>query len=361
MSRTRRAWHRMATRAAGRSLQAAKRSLRAAGAAAAVARGPLQRFLRRHRRVRVALEVATRTVAEVFKDRLLRLAAEVAFWSLLSLPPLLLGLLGAVGYLAGLAGPHTVDQIRHSVLNAAGAVTTPSTVRNVIAPLVDQVLGSGHPDVVSTGFFISFWSGSAAMNGYVGAVTVAYDMDGLRPGWRTRVLAVGLYTGALLVGAVLLPALALGPGVIVSLVPGVATPAVSAFVHVVYWPVVGAVSLALLASLYKLAVPIRFAPWVRGLPGAAVAVAVWLAGSFGLRAYLTSGLHHTASYGTLAAPVAALLFFYVTALAVLVGAELNSEIDSRWPHPRTVRARELARHLGRRSPPPDGVAPGAPG
>lgn len=293
------------------------------------------------RAARWLLVVTRRTIAEVFADHLLRLAAEVAFWALLSLPPLLLGLLGLVGYVGPLLGHGTVVHIHHGVLHAAGTVLTPSSTRHVVRPLVDRVLGAGHPDLASAGFAISFWSGSAAMNAYVDAITAAYDMSGLRPPWRTRLLALGLYLLAFAVGVVLLPALALGPRLLAGLAPNAITPEMAAAVHSGYWPVVAAVALALLTTLYWLAVPVRH-PWHRQMPGALVAMAVWLAGSFGIRAYLTSGLRHHATYGPLAAPIAALLFFYVTALAVLVGAELNSEIDGMRPHPATTEGRRRA-------------------
>ncbi|MGH9064396.1 MAG: YihY/virulence factor BrkB family protein, partial [Acidimicrobiales bacterium] len=328
-------WTALARRALGPGTALARRVLRPGTALA-------RRALARHPRLAFCLTVGRRTVSEVGEDRILRLAAETAFWALLSLAPLVLALLGLAGYVGEGLGQGAVGRIHDDVLRVAGRVLTPQAVHTVVAPLVDRVLGQSHPDVASAGFVISLWSGSAAMNAYVGAITVAYDMDGLRPAWRTRAIALGLYVGIVVVGAVLLPLLVLGPGTITRLAPGAVTPEVSTFVHVAYWPVVGLGSLAVLATLYWLAVPVR-APWLRGLPGAVLAMAVWLAGSFGIRFYLTSGLRRTSTYGPLGAPIAALLFFYVTALAVLVGAELNSELDEMAPHPATLEGRRRAR------------------
>ncbi|HZD66728.1 MAG TPA: YihY/virulence factor BrkB family protein [Acidimicrobiales bacterium] len=317
--------------------------------------GPLagrgRRLLRRHRWLAWVATVARRTVGEIFADRLLRLAAEAAFWSLLSLPPLLLGLLGLVGYVGTWFGHGAVARIDHDILAAAHTVLTPRAVQDTIRPLVDRILGQGHANIASVGFVISFWSGSAAMNAYVDAITVAYDMDGLRPGWRTRVLALALYVLALLGATILLPVLALGPNLLTVLAPQAVTPAVSALVHNLYWPAVGAGSLVLLATLYWLAVPVR-SPWVRGLPGAVLTMVVWLAGAFGIRAYLTSGLRHTSTYGPLAAPLAVLLVFYVTALAVLLGAELNAVLDRARPHPSTTEGRQRAVEVAQAAPPP---------
>jgi membrane protein len=289
-----------------------------------------------------ASRVVARTWHKLFEDRILGMAAEAGFWAIVSLPSLLLTLLGAVGYLRGVLGDGDVNRIRDAVLRAAHDVLTPSTVNTDVAPLVNQVLARGHLDVISVGFVISFWSGSTAMSDYVNTITVAYGMRGLRSAWRSRLVATGLYVCFLVVGVVLLPALALGPGFLSSLAPDQIAHEVSTVVHVLYWPVVGLLSILLLTTLYKMSLPVAVR-WRRGLPGAVLAMGLWLAFSFGVRAYLTSSFRSRSAYGSLGAPIAALLFFYVTALAVLVGAELNSAIDYLSPVPTTTAGRERAR------------------
>jgi membrane protein len=191
---------------------------------------------------------------------------------------------------------------------------------------VNEVLARGHLEVVSITFFISLWSGSSAMSAYVNTITVAYDMRDARSAWRSRLVAVGLYLCFIAVGVALLPGLTLGPDFLIGAAPSPLSGTVSTIMHVLYWPVVAALSVALLTTLYRLALPVRVR-WKKGLPGAVLAMAVWLIGSVGLRAYLSNSFRTKSVYGTLGAPIAALLFFYVTALAVLLGAELNSAID----------------------------------
>ncbi|MDQ6783274.1 MAG: YihY/virulence factor BrkB family protein, partial [Actinomycetota bacterium] len=137
---------------------------------------------------------------------------------------------------------------------------------------------------------------------------------------------------------VLLPALALGPDVIISLLPSSLAGDGATAIHVLYWPVVGLGSVAVLNTMYMLCLPVRVR-WRRGIPGAVVAMTAWLMGSFVVRAYLESSFQKKSVYGSLSAPIAALLFFYVTALAVLIGAELNSAIDAVWPVPSTASGR----------------------
>jgi membrane protein len=289
----------------------------------------------------VALVVA-RMWHKLFEDRILGMAAEAGFWAIVSLPSLLLTLLGALGYLSGLLGDGDVDRIHAAVLRGARDVLTPGTVNTDVAPLVNQVLTQGHLEVISLGFVISFWSGSTAMSDYVNTITVAYGMRGLRSAWRSRLVATGLYVCFLAVGLVLLPALAIGPDVLSSLAPDQIADQVSTVVHLLYWPVVGLLSITLLTTLYRLSLPVAVR-WRRGLPGAALAMSLWLLFSFTLRAYLTSSFRSRSAYGSLSAPIAALLFFYVTALAVLIGAELNSAIDYFSPVPATTAGRERAR------------------
>jgi membrane protein len=137
---------------------------------------------------------------------------------------------------------------------------------------------------------------------------------------------------------VLLPLLVLGPSKLEEVFPDRLRATVHGVVSVGYWPVLVLLSLALLATLYHQALPVR-TQWRRALPGAALAVLVWVVGSTLLRAWLDFAFRKTATYGPLSAPVAVLLFLYLTALAILFGAELNAEIDRLWPRPETAEAR----------------------
>lgn len=291
------------------------------------------------RPARPVRRVLARTWHKTFDDRILGLAAEAGFWALVSLPSMLLAIFGAIGYLRGMIGAEAVNHIRDDVLRAARDVLTPGTVSSDVAPILDQVLARGHLEVMSIGFVISLWSGSTAMSDYLNTITVAYGMRGLRGAVRSRLVALWLYLCALVFGIVLLPALALGPDVITALFPGNVHDEVSVTVHVVYWPVVAVGTVALLALLYKACLPVRVS-WRRGLPGATVAMVLWVVFSFVVRAWLTSSFRQHSAYGSLSAPIAGLLFFYFTALAVLLGAELNSAIDEVRPVRSTTDGRQ---------------------
>ena len=138
-----------------------------------------------------------------------------------------------------------------------------------------------------------------------------------------------LYLSFVFLTIVLLPLLVLGPGDFVSLFPHGSRHAVRDVTDIAYWPVVLLLSLALLATLYHRAVPVKI-KWRRALPGAVAAVVIWLVGSILLREWLTWAFRSTATYGPLSAPVAVLRFLYLTARAILYGAELNAEVDRAW-------------------------------
>lgn len=277
-------------------------------------------------RTRQGWRLTRRTVAQAWSDRVLGLSAEAGFWALLSLTPLLLVLVAGIGYLTPLFGTHVVTDVETRILTAAEQILAPSAVQQVVKPVLADVLRHGNGGIVSAGFVLSLWTGSAAMSTYVNAITIAYQMRDIRSALRARVLAFGLYLGALATGIITLPVLVAVPGWIIAATPTTARPTLTPLVRYGYWPFLIVACTALLVTLYHLATPVR-GPWRRDLPGAIVAMLLWLGGSLTLRWSLSAAITHNAAYGVLAAPAATLLFLYTTALAVLLGAELNAQLS----------------------------------
>ncbi|MGI5230829.1 YihY/virulence factor BrkB family protein [Actinoallomurus sp. CA-142502] len=285
-------------------------------------------------RIRSAVwRVVRGTSVSAFRYRVTGLAAEAAFFTLLSLPPLVLGLIGTLGHFRSMLGDDTVSDIRTWVIEKAQTVLTEQSVDTVVRPLLDDVLRGGRVEIVSLSFLVSLWAGSRALNVYVDTITIAYGLSGVRGVIRTRLRAFFLYIAGLGVGLVVIPLLVAGPTLVLRWLPEGAR-----VLHVLYWPVLIVVSIVFLASLYYLSVPVRTA-WWRGLPGGAVALAIWALGSLILRLYLDGSASGVSVYGSLGAAIAVLAWLYVTALAVLIGAALNAEIDKLWPGEYTARAR----------------------
>jgi membrane protein len=287
---------------------------------------------RRHRaavRTRHALArfwpVTKAVASQAWGDRIFGLAAEAGFWALLSLTPLLLVLVGAVGYLTPLFGSHIVVEVEQKILRAAGHFLAPQAVDNVLKPVLTDVVQHGRGGIISISFLLALWTGSTAMNTYVNTISISYGMRHVRSAVRARVVAFVLYLGALVAGAVALPLLITAPEWVVHLVPHPIWAVAKPFVDVAYWPIIVVACTGLLATLYHVATPVR-GKWRRDLPGAIAGMVIWLASVFGLRAYLAYAIGHSPTYGALSSPVAALLFLYFTALAVLLGAEINAQI-----------------------------------
>ncbi|MEU1372585.1 YihY/virulence factor BrkB family protein [Streptomyces triculaminicus] len=273
------------------------------------------------------------TVNSCMEYRVTGLAAEAAFFTLLSLPPLLLGLLGLLRYLDDWTGTDTIGAIQENILAASSTVLSDKGTKDIAEPLVQDVIKIGRPDVISIGFAIALWSGSRAVNVFVDTITIMYGLEGKRGIVRTRLLAFLLYIVALVVGAVALPLMVAGPEAVVDIVPWSADA-----VRFLYWPVVIVLSIAFLTTLYHVSVPVR-SPWAEDIPGALVALAMWVLGSLLLRIYLTHTVEGVTIYGSLAAPVAVLLWIGVSAFAVLVGAAVNAALDRVWPSVTTAAAR----------------------
>jgi membrane protein len=281
------------------------------------------------------------TVGTCFRNRVTGLAAEAAFFALLSLPPLLFGLAGSIGYVFDSISPAQVEQVRRSILEISSRALTPQTVDAIVRPTLNDVFGGGRFDVVSVGFILALWSGSRALNVFVDTITIMYGLGGHRGIVRTRVLSFSLYVMGLLTGVVTLPLVVAGPRLVDRVLPDRLD-----FLNQLYWPIVVVLSIFFLATLYHVSVPVRTS-WRYNLPGAALTMVIWIFGSYLLRWVLTgTAKGSTSIYGPLAAPIVVMLWLYLLSIAVLIGAAVNAAFDRIWPEKETARARmEIVRRL----------------
>jgi membrane protein len=289
----------------------------------------------------VAWRVITATVGACLRHRVTGLAAEAAFFAILSLPPLVFGLAASISYIVIRVDPTQIESLQTAVIDLSGKVMTPEGVSKIVEPTLRQVLvEQSRFDVISIGFVLSLWSGSRALNVFVDTITIMYGLGGRRGIVRTRMLSFSLYVIGLVVGVIVLPLVLAGPRLVDRFLPQRLD-----FLNNLYWPIVIVLSIAFLTTLFHLSVPVR-SSWRYDVPGAALAFAMWVLGSYLLRLILQTAT--TSIYGPLAAPIAVLLWLYLTALAVLVGAALNAAFDRVWPEPSTAGARlELLRRLRR--------------
>jgi membrane protein len=285
-----------------------------------------------------------RTLAKAWHGNIFSEAAEAAFWQTLSLPPLLLGLLGSLGFVGSWFGPNTVEIVQQKIIGFCRTIFSTNVVETIIAPTVSDILTKAQGEVASVGFLISLWAGSSAMASFVDAINVAYGQQGVRNEVWQRFFALLLYLVGLILAVIGLPVLALGPDLLPKVFPPSWRNNISDVIGTFYYPVVGILLVLALTTLYKVALP-RKLPWLRGVPGAVLAMVFFLLASVGLRIYLI-GIGRTGyTYGALAAPIAFLLFTFFIGLAIVIGAHFNSAIQEMWPARMTPRQRRRWRRL----------------
>ena len=296
------------------------------------ANGPVRRRWRK---------VIARTLSKAWGDSLFGLSSQAAFWSAMSTAPLLLALLGLVGYVAHYFGPSTMTDIHTQIAMFLHTIFNPEVADDLVGNTVDTILNNGQSDVVSVGLIISLWAGSSAMSAFVEAITIAYCQHEFRNPLVERLFALGLYIGALAAGILVVPLLAIGPDELPRMFPADWRPTVTSIVGYLYYPGLAIGLVLLLTTLYKVA-PRHKHTWRRGLPGALLAAVFFLVASGGLRLYLSYVYSHGLTYGALATPITFLLFYYFAAMAIITGAQFNNALLEYYP-PR-LTARQLRRH-----------------
>jgi membrane protein len=274
--------------------------------------------------------VVVRALGSAWDHDIFSHSAQAAFWQALSLPPLLLGLLGSLGYVSDWFGPQTLEAVRGGIIGFSRRVFTPEVVDQIIVPTTDTVLTIGRADVVSVGFVVALWAGSSAVASIVDSVTDAHGQKLVRhPVWQ-RIFSLLVYLLALVVAVFALPVLALGPDLLPRLAPASWQDDAKALVDAFYYPATGLLLVIVLTTLYRLALP-HTLPWLRLLPGALVAGVVFIASTTGLRIYIAVLLSTGYTYGALATPIAFLLFGFLLGLSIVFGAHLNNAIEEQWP------------------------------
>ncbi len=276
------------------------------------------------------LRVLWRILTKAWDDSIFGMAAQAAFWQTLSLPPLLLGLLGSIGYVGGWFGPDTIDIVQSKIITFSRTVFSPSVVDQIIAPTVGDVLQRGRGDVVSIGFVLSLWAGSSAVSSFVDSIVIAHGQHNERnPVWQ-RIFALLLYAIGLLLAVFTMPIVALGPGLVTGHLPEGWRDTAETLIQSVYYPAVGVIVLVGLTTLYKFALP-RSLPWHRLAAGALFAEIFFIIAAAILRVYFRWVTSTGYTYGALASPIAYLLFTFFIGFAVVIGAEFNAAIQEYWP------------------------------
>ncbi|QNI32658.1 YihY/virulence factor BrkB family protein [Alloacidobacterium dinghuense] len=258
---------------------------------------------------------------ELIRTRVFTAGAGLAFYFTFSLVPLLIVFASLLWYL-----PVTTMV---SQLLAVLAALIPQESMQLVQTMILSVLGPGHAKVLSFGIFGYLWAATGGFSGLIEALDIAYDVTNCRSWWRERLQALLLTFTVGGLALLSLLALVVGPEFGHFLRIFFSVP--ETYAHI--WPVLRWIFtivtfVAGVELVYWLGPHARHSFWST-LPGAAVAVAMWFLGSFGLSFYLGHLSNYNKTYGSLGAVAGFMLWLYISSLAVLIGAEFNAELVKR--------------------------------
>ena len=255
---------------------------------------------------------------DVFGD-----AAQLAYYFLLALFPLLIFLTSAIGLIVG-----SGTGMRHALFNYLARVM-PSSAFQLLDATMTEVTTASSAGKLSFGLLAALWAASNGMGAITGALNRAYDLEETRPWWKQRMVAISLTIGLSVLIMTALGLVIAGSHIADSLATYHRLSSTTALTwKILQWPIALAFMLLAFALIYFFAPDFREQDWKWITPGSVIGVALWLLASFALKAYLHFFDSYSRTYGSLGAVIVLMLWLYLTGLAVLIGGEINSEIES---------------------------------
>ncbi|HEX2455635.1 MAG TPA: YihY/virulence factor BrkB family protein [Vicinamibacterales bacterium] len=269
-------------------------------------------------------ELLKRTAKESSEDDVLGLAAQLAYYFFLALFP-------AVLFILALASFFPLTNFIDDIVGALRPIA-PADVLTLLEEQLRRISNADSGGILTIGILGAFWSSSAAVVAIVGSLNRAYDIEEGRPWWKVRLTAIGLTLG--------LAVLVLASFTLIVAGPTIASQVASSFGlgsvfewtwEILRWP------LAFLLVSTAVGLVYYFAPdaeqdWVWITPGAVIGTLLWLVVSLLFKFYVANFADYNATYGAVGGVIVLLLWFYISGLAILVGAELNAEIEHASPY-----------------------------
>ena len=269
-------------------------------------------------------ELLKRTARETQNDNGLGLAAELAYYFFLALFPALLFLLALVSFFP-------VSDLPGRLAEQLASVAPPE-VTTIIRDQLAQLWQGRHGGLLTFGLVAALWSSSAALVALIDALDRVYDVEDSRPWWKRRLTAILLTLGlaAFIVASATL--VLAGPELarLVADRVGLGT-AFEWTWRILQWPLVIGLVASGIGLVYYFAPDVE-QDFVWLTPGSVTATLLWLAASLGFRLYVVNFGAYNQTYGAIGAVMVLLVWLYLSALAVIVGGELNAEIEHASTH-----------------------------
>jgi len=281
-------------------------------------------------------ELGRRLWRESQKDELMGRAAQLSYYALLALFPALI-------FLTALMGLFSVQSYMPELMGYLRKVL-PADALSMVERFLSQVAEGSGMNILSLGALGALWASSSGVTAIIDALNVVYDVkEDSRPFWRVRLTAVLLTVG-------------LAGFVILSLTLVLYGPTIGAWIagfvglgraftwtwNVLQWPVVVGLMLFVVAAVYYICPDIT-QPWRWVTPGSAFAVAMWIVVSLGFKAYVDNFGEYNKVYGSIAGVIVLMLWLYWGGMMLLLGGEINAEIEEAVTEGQGDRAAEPTR------------------
>jgi membrane protein len=276
-------------------------------------------------------ELVKRTWQETLADDVFNLAAQQAYYFFFALFPALLALIS-------LASFFPVDNLIDEVQALLGRVAPPDVIK-IVSVQIDKIADGNAGGMLTIAFVFTLWSSSSALVSLASTLNAAYDITESRPWWKVRLTAIGLTVGLAFFILLSMTLIIAGPTIAERIADAVGLgPAFTIAWKILQWPVVFALIATAMALVYYVA-PDAEQDWIWITPGSVLATFLWIVISLGFKFYLANFANYNETYGAIGGVMVLLLWFYVSGIALLVGAELNAEIEHASPHGKDVGER----------------------
>jgi membrane protein len=265
------------------------------------------------------MDILWRTYTEMNSDRLLYIAGGVAFFVLLAIFPAVTALVSACGLF------FNATTIANDFGMLQGVV--PANVLGLVNDQADRIAahsGGALSLGIIVGILVSLWSAMSGVKAVVDALNVIYEQRETRSFVRLNVVAVAFTLGGFAAFLLAIAAVVVLPLILSHLGLG---DAATSLTRVLRWPALLVLLLLGLAVLYRYGPDRRTARWQWVSVGSVFAAVTWIAGSYLFSWFLSNFANYSATYGSLGAAVGLMMWLYISAIVILLGAELNSEIE----------------------------------
>lgn len=259
------------------------------------------------------------TFRKTLRDDAQGLAAQLSYYFFLSLFQLLLALVA-------LASLFPLQSATDDVTRFLAPVA-PGPMLDLIREQMVAISQRPAPGIMTVGLAATLWSASAAMGAVVSVMNRAKGLEETRPWWKVRIVSLLLTVGLSIFMLISIALVLAGPQAADLLTRWFGLGSLFSWTwKIVQWPIAFALVAVAIGLIYHFA-PNAKGRWRWATPGSIVATALWLLGSLGFRLYVTSVDTYEGTYGTLGGIIVVLLWFYVSGLAIVVGVELDTEIE----------------------------------